>query len=138
MVYGTLAEVKRLVGMDPDNSGDDRFDDILNQLLEKASRYIDASLRKYETVPIVSPDAIINEIAEDYAACYYQENQAGMGGLVEKRSILCARGKEKLKAYIDGKYYGSGTPGEGRENCFGKVDYVYQDENYGLDNEDYY
>ena len=135
MAYGDRDEVKILIGI---KASDDRFDDEIDDLLKKASRYIDAYLRKYISVPLTSPDDIIDEIANDFSACYYRENKAGMSGLVDKRDVMCLRGKEKLKAYIDGKFHGSGAVAEGREEMMGKPDYVYQDENYGLDGEDYY
>jgi hypothetical protein len=53
------------------------FDDELNLLLEKASDFIDDSIRLYEAeLPLSSPDAVIGDVAEFYAAGLYLQKNA--------------------------------------------------------------
>ena len=95
IIYGTRAEVQRILGVGTDS----RFDEQIDEYLEKAGRYMDVELGKKTSVPMTTNDTL-DDIASDIAAGMYREDKAGMRGEQVQRDTARGRGETALKAYI--------------------------------------
>jgi len=128
MAYGTRASVIEMLGL----TGT-RFNDKVDEYLDKASEYVDNELRPWVSVPLSSVPALINQVTNDLAAGMYREDQLGSTGQQVLTDPAVKRAKEALASYIAGQYAGKG-PGQGgrRKGLFRKVYYVTGDEDGGV------
>jgi hypothetical protein len=70
LVYGTLANIKILCGIEASEAS---FDTALTMCLSKADDFINNALAPYDSVPLAYPGAVIVDIAEYYAAGLYMQ-----------------------------------------------------------------
>jgi phage gp36-like protein len=94
-----LVKVKQVANIESSIS---TFDTELQAKLDAAYNYINLILDRYTTVPLTTVPDIIKEIEADIAAGYFKEDRTvPVEGERIQKSILRARGEEKLQAYID-------------------------------------
>jgi hypothetical protein len=65
MTYGDIAEVKPLLNLEPDMV---ELDNKIDDALTRADNWINYKLKRFTGTPLVSPDNVIVNIANDYAA----------------------------------------------------------------------
>ena len=119
MAYGSRSKIKDHLGIE---STETRFDDELDDLLDKASNYINSMLLPYTSIPITDSTGLINNIADDLAIGMWNEKKASLRGDSLARDPATKRALDALKSFIQGTYSGGG-PGEGRRELMRKVDY---------------
>jgi hypothetical protein len=100
LTYGTLVNLKILCGIDAAETG---FDAALTMCLTKADDFLNNALAPYTSVPLSSPDPIIVDIAEFYAAGLYMQKNIPD----EKKHSYLAFAEEKLESYIKNSYTAS-------------------------------
>jgi hypothetical protein len=98
MVYGTIANMKPLCSIAADDTD---FDTELTFFLTKANNWINDALKPYEAnLPLTSPDDVIGDAAEFYAAgLYMMKNQQD-----EKPHGYLSHGRKLLTDYIAAAY----------------------------------
>ncbi len=79
------------------------FDTALTMCLSKADGFINNALAPYVSVPIVSPDAVLVDVADFYAAGLYMQRNIPD----EKKHSYLAFAEEKLQSYIKNSYTAS-------------------------------
>jgi hypothetical protein len=100
LTFETQANVKVLCGID---APAESLNTALNMCLTKADDFLNNAMEPYTSVPLSSPDPVVVDIAEFYAAGLYMQKNI----LDEKKHSYIMFAEEKPEGYIKNSYAAS-------------------------------
>jgi len=100
MTYGSMDQVKQRLNVDPLDAV--LWEPKITRALPSADNIINTKLKPYTSVPIVGPDAIIVDCANDYAAAIFRDETSNptSTGMTASQNPLRLRADKNINDYI--------------------------------------